>query len=117
MRYRLNGNNLWLTPIPTAGQLMQLWYVPSMTQLAADNDTLSTPSGWDEYVIIDAAIKCLQKEESDTSVLMNQKMAIIQRIEAAAENRDAGNPQTVCDTQWSDYGWPTGNGGPFGGAF
>lgn len=70
-------------------------------------------SGWLEYVITDAAIKMLQKEESDTSVLQFQKAALIKRIEAAAENRDAGNPATIADVQWTNGTWPFGNG--FGG--
>lgn len=70
-------------------------------------------SGWMEYVVTDAAIKCLQKEESDTSVLQLQKAALIKRIEAAAENRDAGSPATVADVQWTNGTWPFGNG--FGG--
>lgn len=70
-------------------------------------------SGWLEYVVTDAAIKMLQKEESDTSVLQFQKAALIKRIEAAAENRDAGNPATIADVQWTNGTWPFGNG--FGG--
>ena len=43
------------------------------------------------------------------------KSALVARIESAAENRDAGNPPTVADTQSSGYGWPGGypGGGPF----
>jgi hypothetical protein len=48
-------------------------------------------------VIIDAAIKCLQKEESDVQVLMAQKAAMKRRIEVAASNRDAGSPLSVSD--------------------
>lgn len=70
-------------------------------------------SGWLEYVVTDAAIKCMQKEESDTSVLQFQKQALIKRIESAAENRDAGSPATVADVQWTNGTWPFGNG--FGG--
>ena len=61
------------------------------------NSTFDGVSGWEEYIVIDAAIKCLQKEESDVSVLMSQKSAIAKRIEAAAENRDAGEPSKVTD--------------------
>jgi len=70
-------------------------------------------SGWLEYVITDAAIKMLQKEESDTSVLQLQKAALIKRVEAAGENRDAGSPATIADVQWTNGTWPFGNG--FGG--
>ena len=114
MRYRLNGDYLWLNPIPRGGQTIQLWYVPRMTQLSSDSDTCDGISGWTKYIILDAAIKALIKEESDVSAHLAQKQALIQRIEAAAENRDAGNPSTVADTMWSDLWWPTGAGGGYG---
>lgn len=117
LRYRLNGSNLYLTPVPSQGQHLRLWYIPRMNQLVNDADTVDGISGWTEYIIIDAAIKCLQKEESDISVLGAQKMAMISRIEAAAENRDAGNPAVVSDTQSTDFWWPTGSGGSGSGAF
>jgi len=62
LRYRLVGDTLMFIPIPAAGQFIRLWWVPRMTQMLADTDTLDGVSGWTEYVIIDAAIKALQKE-------------------------------------------------------
>jgi len=113
IRYRISGNQLWLTPMPYGGNLVRLLYVPKMTPLSSDSDETDGISGWTEYVIIDAAIKCLQKEESDVSVLMAQKDAIIRRIENAAENRDAGQPITVSDNSRfyeydSDYPYGVG---------
>ncbi len=99
MRYRIQDDQLWLNPLPAAGQLIQLWYVPVMVTLSAPTDTVQGVSGWTEYIIVDAAIKCLQKEESDVSVLMAQKQALITRIDYAAENRDAGSPATVSDSR------------------
>lgn len=117
LRYRLNDDNLWLIPTPQAGQTLQLWYVPRLEPLVADGDTADGISGWNEYIIADCCIKCLAKEESDTSVFVNQKAALIQRIENAAENRDAGNPATIADTQSANLGYPTsGSGDGWGGA-
>lgn len=101
MRYRLQGDKLWLNPLPASNQRLRVWYVPRMQTLVSSTDTVEGVSGWTEYIIIDAAIKCLQKEESDVSVLMAQKQALIQRIEAMAENRDAGSPATVADSRSS----------------
>lgn len=115
LRYRLTGNYLNLTPIPSGGQIFRLWYVPRLTELVDDADTADGVSGWLEYVIVDACIKMLAKEESDTSVFQGQKAALLQRIESAALNRDAGNPQVVCDTQWQDYTFPAG--GVSGGSY
>lgn len=112
LRYRLMGNNLWLTPKPQAGLVLQLWYIPEPGNLVNDTDTFEGVSGWEEYVIIDAAIKALTKEESDISVLGAQKAAMEARLTAMAEDRDAGAPARVADTR-SHMGSPYGD--PFGG--
>ena len=54
-------------------------------------------SGWDEYVIIDSAIKMLLKEEADVTALLLQKNQLRERIITESQNRDAGEPQTVTD--------------------
>jgi len=64
-------------------------------------------NGWSEYVIIDAAIKCLVKEESDVQVLIMEKQQVLARIEAMASNRDAGDPERVTDVH---AGWRNGWG-------
>ncbi len=110
MRYRLFGNKVEFIPTPSSGQPMRLWYIPRMTMLLRDTDTTTSGvSGWLEYVITDAAIKALIKEESDVSVLMVQKMALIKRIEAVAMNRDTGQPDTISDTRGAT-GWRSGGG-------
>ena len=202
MRYRINGNTVWFSPIPSGGQTFRVWYIPRYPTLSATGtitlasvvigntvtingvtfiassgtlginfavggtDTITAanlvtvinqqagsvaavagisatslgpvvtitqsagsitwsgtstfsfgvPSipagapnawtslvdgvnGWEEYITIDAAIKAMQKEESDCSILGAQKAAIIRRIEAEAENRDAGSPPVVADVR------------------
>lgn len=103
LRYRLNNDDIFFTPVPEAGQTIRLWYVPRLTELSDDADTADTISGWDEYIIVDAAIKCKDKEESDVSVLMARKMKLEHRIESAAENRDAGEPAVVADNSRISY--------------
>jgi hypothetical protein len=118
LRYRLQGNNLWLTPIPASGQTLRLWYVPRCITLTADASTTDCYGGWNEYVVIDAAIKAMIKQELDVTALAGQKMLMIQRIESAAENRDAGNPACVTDAASTDLGYPSGSGGAgYGGMF
>jgi hypothetical protein len=106
LRYRIQGDQLWLNPLPQINQTIRLFYVPRMVTLSADTDTVQGVSGWTEYIIVDAAIKCLQKEESDVSVFLAQKQALLQRIEAMAHNRDAGMPSTVADAQSSNSFYP-----------
>tara|TARA_Y100000004_G_scaffold192408_1_gene252897 strand:- start:1010 stop:1876 length:867 start_codon:yes stop_codon:yes gene_type:complete len=54
-------------------------------------------TGWDEYIIVDSAIKMLVKEEQDVTGLMVQKNMLKERMITESQNRDAGEPQTVTD--------------------
>lgn len=110
LRYRLRDDTLWLIPTPASGQLVRAFYIPRPAELTVDADTVDGVSGWEEYIICDAAIKCMVKEESDPSAFAAQKMAMLQRIESAAENRNAGAPQVVTDIHQSF--WPYGGWGP-----
>lgn len=187
LRYRLNGSNLWLTPIPSGNQTIQIWYIPrpsdiqpevicgvtasnttvtcsdtsnltngmfiqapgSLTMFPAgttisgivantsfvasnaptisgastlirawnDSTTIDGVSGWEEYIVLDAALKAMGKEEDEDSQMWQSKMAMHQRLIDMSQNRDAGNPATVADVQWSDFWWPSGGSGGGWGAF
>jgi hypothetical protein len=115
LSYRQMGNQLFFIPNPSAGQYIQIWYTPIMTMLLQDTDMLGfSISGWDEYVVIDAAIKALTKEESfeQAASLKQDKAAMLERIETTAANRDVGQPNTVSDTR-GNTGFYDQNG--FGG--
>lgn len=123
LSYRQMGNNLYFIPNPSAGQFIQIWYVPIMTQLLQDTDMLSfSVSGWSELIIVDAALKALLKEESfeQASAMQIIKTALLTRIEETAASRDIGQPNTVSDTRlntggfWGD-GSQDGSGTPMGG--
>jgi hypothetical protein len=103
VRYCLRGKKLVIAPCIQMGVWLNIWYIPRPVALVADASVIDGVSGWEEYVIIDAAIKCLQKEESDVSVLMAQKMNKLKAIEDAASNRDIGTSKTMSDQLWSDY--------------
>lgn len=117
-RYRMLGNNINCIPTPSAGQILRLWYIPRLVSLLRETDMCDGVSGWTEWIAIDAAIKALQKEESDTQALVLEREKVERRIEAAAENRDAGEPDVISNTRrisdW--YGAGTnGSDGPVGG--
>jgi len=107
-RYRLLGSNILFTPIPNTTASFALWYVPLAQTLSADGDTLQGFNGWEEYVIIDAAIKMRIKEETDTTQLQQQKIDMIERLKSMTDNRDAAFPTKVIDTTDYSFGrrWP-----------
>lgn len=96
-RYRVMGNKLLLSPTECAPGNYKLWIVPRATALTTDASTVDGVNGWDDYIVVDAAIKCLQKEESDVSVLMVLKGDLKNRIQAAAAERDVGYPDRITD--------------------
>ncbi len=123
MSYRVMGNQLYLFP-RNINMLIQLWYVPILAQMLQDTDMLAfSISGWSEYVIVDAAMKAMIKEESfeKWNALAQTKMGLIERIGVTAANRDVGQPNTISnfratmgDPGFSSWGNGFGGGG-FGG--
>jgi hypothetical protein len=104
---------------PLQGGAVELWYVPQMLLFSADDDTIGsvyagdgtidepTPipplvRGWEDYVALGAAIKLLNREESDSSALLREQTGIGKRIIALAEPRDTGEPQRIQDV--TSYG-------------
>lgn len=118
LRYRLNGTNLMIVPVPQSGQTIRIWYVPRPNQLINDTDTVDAVSGWEEYIVSDCCIKALGKEETPTDLFWMQKNALLKRIEEAAENRNIGDPQRVSDSKLRNFQWGEpgdfGNGGGYG---
>lgn len=125
MGYREMGSNLFIIP-SNQNQLLQILYVPIMSQLLKDTDMLSFSfSGWSEYIVVDSAMKAMIKEESfeKWQALNQSKQILLERIETTAANRDVGQPNSVSNTRatMGDIGfggWSNGSGGGgFGGGW
>lgn len=100
--YRLIRDKVYISPDDNADGEYRFWYVPQANDLVIDTDEMDGVNGWEEYVIVDAAIKALNKEESDVSVLLAQKAALQQRIITLSKNRDAGTADTITDVDIID---------------
>jgi hypothetical protein len=95
-KYRIMGQSLTILPAESADGSYVMWYIPRYSKLNLDTDTLSDVMDFDEYIIVDSAIKCLVKEESDPTILLSIKEGLKQRILALASNRDS-EPDTIED--------------------
>lgn len=121
--YRPMGNKLFFFP-SNQNMLARIWYVPMLTQMLQDTDMMPfSISGWSEFVVVDAAMKAMIKEESleKWNALATSKVGLVERIEVTAANRDVGQPNTVSnvratmgDPGFSSWGNGFGGGG-FGG--
>lgn len=117
LQYRMIGDNIDFIPVPSGNQPIGLWYFPRLRTMLADSDIMEGISGWSEYVIVDAAIKALQKEESDSTKLEDRKIMLRQRIEESATNRDAGQPECISPTRSWGERWGGAGGDPSGGSW
>jgi hypothetical protein len=93
--YRVVGTNLQFMPSERAARSYIHYYIPIAATLAADGDVAQSINGWLEYVVVDAAIKCLMKEESDARPLLAIKKAMLERIETMRRDRDQGLPEKI----------------------
>ncbi len=94
-RNRLSISN---NPTPQAGQTIRVFYVPRLCPPTVDGDYVDGVNGWEEYIVIDAVIKAWLKEETDVTVFLAKKQAIIDRLNSEIENRDAGASAKIVDT-------------------
>lgn len=99
LRYRIRGDKLIINPSTNlARRNLRLIYVPIPPELVNDNDTLQGFNGWDEYVVLLSAIKCLQKEEQDVSALYAELQKLDARMDKMMDNRDHSSPARVYDS-------------------
>ena len=96
--YALMDTRISILPFNLAPGAYQMHYVPEFQSLASDTDVLRVPQNWHEYVIVDTAIKCLQKEESDVSALEMKRAELEARIRKAGMSRDKAKSEHVLET-------------------
>jgi hypothetical protein len=83
----------WILPgLTTDNASIQWSYTAPMSMFATTFDGIA---GWEDLVILDAAIKCATKQEMDISGFMAQRQTMLDRIEAETSNRVAGDPMVV----------------------
>lgn len=99
LAYRLVKDQIYILPQDKATGSYRLWYVPELPDLALDADTIDGKNGFEEYVILDAGIKCKIKEESDTRELVQARNEALNRVTQMAQERDYGGPDRVADVR------------------
>ncbi len=102
LRYRIMGNQILFAPMPASSGSVELWYVPQLTKLSGDSDTVhvSIPVGWEDFVALAAAVRLRIRDQQDASQLQALKQEARARILAAAEDRDTGEPQRITDVSY-----------------
>lgn len=71
---------LTLFPEPPSTESIAVRYIPVAPVLSVSTDQLNLPSDWHMWAVLDAAVQCLIKEESDPSAQMAERERREQRI-------------------------------------
>lgn len=97
--------NLLIAPAPTTALQIMIAYVPVISFIPQVGDGAILLDGvdwWLERAVIRVAIKMLQKQQSDVSVLRDDLAQIDERIAALAPELDTNRNECVSDTRGAD---------------
>lgn len=78
-------------------------YIPQPTIYSSGSTAIDGISGWEEFIVIDGAIQCKIKEESDTAALERRLSQLRREIEESASNRDMLFGGTTTDIYRANY--------------
>ena len=97
IRHRIAGNTLYLYPTAPTGQVYQLMYVPAAmaTFAAGEATTLDGQNGWEQLLVVEAAIDLKFKDHRDTAYLITERDRLTKWIQQQADEREAANPSRV----------------------
>lgn len=100
-QYRITGNRLWLHPVPSSADELELWYIPQAPTIInlQDRPDFRFPQGWEEYIIDGLAARWMEKEESDSTPYRARQQQVLNRILSMVEDRDTGEPFQMIDTE------------------
>jgi len=112
----IQGNQIKFIPESPPSGTVTLWYIPEPQQFVGDETgeaaklysvDRALAIGFERFIVLDAAIKMLQKEESDTQILMAEREGVRQRLMQTAKNRTPGESRAIADvkagTAFRDY--------------
>lgn len=104
-RWRVVGSLLTFSP-STATPTVRLWYIADASVLGDGTGGTVTGydvySGWDEYIVLDAALQCIIKEDRDPNPLASLLVACERRLVSACMGLRIGDPETVSQVEYQD---------------
>ena len=93
--YRIFANKIQMTPMDAATGTYHLWYIPTAVPFVDDGDSIDTFNGFENLLIIDVAIKMLNKEETDPSLLLLERQRLTEAINQMRIDRDINNGERI----------------------
>lgn len=106
--FRNSSPRIEVFPTNDVGRTLDVYFVPMWSLEDVTAGSVRFIAGWDEYLVLTVAIKLKDKEESDCSVLLTERAALLEVIEKSLTPLDAAEPFAVVQTapRYSDYDDP-----------
>lgn len=93
-------------PFPSGAFTVTMWYTPTPPVLAAPSDTFDGINGFEELVVLSAAIKLLLKQEQFEHVnALQGERARVEMKMTSMLTHDADEPERVVDVTLNDDGF------------
>ena len=86
--YHLTATNIQFKPTPDTAVTATLWYYPAPPRMVGDMDDMDGVAGWEEYIVLGAAIKMLTKDGRDCGLLIAERDRQEARIISQASRSD-----------------------------
>ncbi len=93
--YRIFKDKIQMTPRDSANGTYQLWYIPLAVPFVDETDSIDTFNGFENLLIVDVAIKMLNKEESDTSSLLMERDRLTKSLDLMKIDRDINESERI----------------------
>ncbi len=103
LKYCIAGNTLIVLPTPQQAIPVTMWFVPTMPRITSDSQMVAGFGGYEDLLIQDCCARIAIKAEEDPRPFERKKALLIERIEAAARQRDVGSPDSVIDSTGVTY--------------
>lgn len=105
--YRITGSNITWYPTPPSGQTYEHLYIPAAADLTLDVDgstVVDGINGWEEYVVLYAAMQACNKEDGNYTKFERQIAKIEQKIESMSLNRTIASATSLIEEEdYDDY--------------
>lgn len=104
--YQMQGTNIAFIPVPQGPYAVQVNYVPTAPILVAQADTIDSINGWEEFIHLDVAIKCLAKLGGNDQIpILAQRLEHQRaRIRSLAPRRDMQTAERVHVIENANFG-------------
>lgn len=97
LAYFTQGDDLRIEPAPQVTNQLIITYVPRPTRITSSSDTFDVIAGFDAFIVYDASISVLMKQERDPSGIIQLRQDALQDVITVVTPRETGDSVMVRD--------------------